>query len=300
MCLRRKLRCLALSASALLLLSACSPRQYLLRQASGEIASQAHATEEDLGLAKDAGAFYLKLSEALLRQDPGNAKLAESVAAGFTQYAYAFLACEADRIEARSPTEAQALRERAARMYARAKRHAMAMLEQQTPGLSAALDSAGSASKSNTALRVKPDQVGLAYWAAAAWGGQISLSKDSPEIVAQLPAAMRLAQLAYDAEASYGAGALASLTGLFEASRPGGSATSALPYFDQAIAFAGQQAGPALLAKAEGHALPAQDRAGFEALLRQAIAATQGRLDLPSQVARERAQWLLSQAADLF
>ncbi|MBY0233540.1 MAG: TRAP transporter TatT component family protein, partial [Burkholderiaceae bacterium] len=178
MCLRRKLRCLALSASALLLISACSPRQYLLRQASDEIASQAQATEEDLGLAKDAGAFYLKLSEALLRQDPGNAKLAESVAAGFTQYAYAFLACEADRIEARNPTEAQALRERAARMYARAQRHALAMLEQQTPGLNAALEAAGSAkSSNNTSLRLKPEQVGLAYWAAAAWGGQISLSK---------------------------------------------------------------------------------------------------------------------------
>jgi hypothetical protein len=31
--------------------------------------------------------------------------------------------------------------------------------------------------------------VGVAYWAAAAWGAQIALSKDQPEVVADLPSA---------------------------------------------------------------------------------------------------------------
>jgi hypothetical protein len=71
-------------------------------------------------------------------------------------------------------------------------------------------------------------------------------------------------------------------------------------YFDRAIALgAGRNAG-ALVAKAEGLAQPAGDRAAFEALLRQALAAADTRRDLPNGVMRERAQWLLDNADDLF
>ena len=56
------------------------------------------STEEDLYLARDASAFYLKLSEVVLYETPGNLRLAESVAAGFTQYAYAFVSFEADQV----------------------------------------------------------------------------------------------------------------------------------------------------------------------------------------------------------
>jgi len=41
--------------------------------------------------------------------------------------------------------------------------------------------------KTSTVLR--PDQVGLAYWAAASWGAAIGLSKDDADTLADLPAA---------------------------------------------------------------------------------------------------------------
>jgi len=276
------LRCSSVCA-LLLLLSACSPRLLLVRGVADELAAQGQAAndETDLGLAKDASAFYLKLSEALLRQDPGNAKLAESVAAGFTQYAYAFLAFEADKIEAHDARAAQALRERAARMYLRARDHALRALPTR-PQL------------------LKPEQAGLAYWAAAAWGGSISLSKDSPEAVADLPSAIEWASRAYALRPEFGAGGLASLMGTFELARPGGSQAQAQRYFDQAIAF-GQntQAGP-LLAKAEGIAQATQDKAAFIALLQAALSTAQAHPNLANELMRERALWLLGQADDLF
>ena len=282
------------AATAITGLCACSPQSLLLRAATDQLAGQGQADEEDLLLARDASAFYLKLSESVLRQTPGHLPLAEAVAGGFTQYAYAFIALEADRIESTDAKAAQRMRERAARLYARAKRHAMAALEQHRPGFADAL--AGKA----TALQLPADQVAVAYWAAAAWGAHISLSKDQPDTVADLPQAIALARLAWARDPDHGDGALASLMGSFEAARPGGSMRQAEAYFDRAIAAsAGRSAGP-WVAKAETLALAAGDRTGFEAMLRQAIGIANGHPSLANALMRERAQWLLASADDRF
>jgi hypothetical protein len=280
----------------LVLLAACSPRHLILQGVASELAVQGNTQEEDLVLARDASAFYLKLSESVLSETPGNLPLATAVASGFTQYAYAFVQFEAERIEAKDAQAAQKLRKRAARLYRRAHGHAMAALDHQTPGFSKALASNLPAEWP----RVRPEQVDLVYWASASWGAWIALSKDEPEVVADLPLAIRLAQLAWETQPEHGAGSLASLMGSFEAARPGGSLTQATRYFDQAITLGeGKNAGP-LLGKAENIALPMGDRVAFEALLKQALAASTVHRDLQNSVLRERALWLLEIADDLF
>jgi len=279
-----------------LCLSACSPRMLIVQGAADELANQGQAEEGDLVLAREASAFYLKLSESVLRQSPGHLKLAEAVAAGFTQYAFAFVSFEAERIESTDAKAAQKLRERAARLYLRAHRHAMAALEQRTPGFASALASTDPAKWP----RLDATEVGVAYWAAASWGGFIALSKDNPETVADLPLAVRLTHLAWDRDPQHGDGALASLMGSFEAARPGGDRRQAERYFDQAIATSRDHRAGACVAKAEAIALPAGDRAAFEALLRQALQASAQRRDLSNEVMHERAQWLLDTADDLF
>jgi hypothetical protein len=218
------------------------------------------------------------------------------VSSGFTQYAYAFVSFEAERIEAKDAKAAHDLRERAARLYLRAQRHAMAALERGQPGFRKALESNNPADWP----QLKGEQVGLAYWAAASWGGFISLSKDQPEAVADLPLAVRLAQWAYAKDAGFGSGSLASLMGSFELARAGGSTAQALKYFDQAIALGQARSAGPLVAKAEGIALPQGDRAAFEALLGQALAIAAAHPDMQNAVMRERALWLLSNADDLF
>jgi hypothetical protein len=284
------------AASALVLISACSPRMLLVSRVADELAGQGQAAEDDLGLAREASAFYLKLSESVLRQSPDHLALAASVAGGFTQYAYAFVAFEADKVEATDAKAAQKLRERAARLYRRALGHALAALEKAHPGLRTALASADPARWPT----LSADEVAVAYWAAASWGGLISLSKDDPDTVADLPLAIRLAQQAFAASPDHGEGALAGLLATFETARPGGSVARATELFDRAIALgAGRNAG-AFVGKAEAIAQPAGDRPAFEALLRQALAAADARHDLGNEVMRERAQWLLSRADDLF
>jgi TRAP transporter T-component len=278
------------------ILSGCAIRSYAVDQAANALAGQDLAAEDDLVLVRESSAFYLKMSESLLRESPSNLKLAQSVAAGFTQYAYAFVGFDAEKTESVNAKAAFVLRERAARLYGRAHHHAMSALEFSSPGFRLSL------SQPMQALPQHPSaqQVALAYWAAASWGGLISLSKDQPDVVADLPQAIRLAQWAWQAQPSYGQGALASLLGTFEAARPNGSVAQATQYFEQAMRDgAGEQAGP-FVAKAESIALVAQDRVMFEQLLHQALEVATRHRNLQNEVMRERAVWLLDMTDDLF
>jgi len=264
-----------------------------------ELAAQGQATETDLDLAREAAAFHLKLSESVLHRNPAHQRLAESVSAGFTQYAYAFVAFDAEQIESEDVTAAERLRQRATKLYQRAHVHAVTALEQDLPDFGLRLAS----SNSTDWPKLQPAQVGLAYWAAASWGGMISLSKDSPEIVADLPLAIRLAELAWATDPAWGDGALTGLLGTFEAGRPGGSQKRALDYFDQSIAQADGRSAGALVGKAEGYAQPAGDRVLFEQLLRQALSLKDDAGSshaLQNEVMRRRARWLLEKAGDLF
>ena len=284
---------------AALALTACAPRQLVIGGIADELASQGQSAEPDLELAREASAFYLKLSESILRQTPAHRPLAEAVAAGFTQYAYAFVAFDGERLEASDARAAQRQRQRAARLYRRAHGHAMQALERAHPGLAGALAS----HRPEDWPKLAADEVGLAYWAAASWGGWISLSKDQPDVVADLPLAVRLTRLAWTVDPGWGDGSLTGLLATFEASRPGGDRQQAARWFDQAISqSAGRSAGP-LVGKAEAIALPAGDRPQFERLLGQALAiadAADSPLTLHNEVMRRRAAWLLNQANDLF
>jgi predicted anti-sigma-YlaC factor YlaD len=288
----RFISCLALLA----VLSGCAVRPFVVDQTAQALSGQGMASEDDLQLAREASAFYLKFSESVLKETPGHLKLAESVSAGFTQYAYAFVAFDAEKLDVKEPQVAVQMRERAGRMYARAHRHAMTALELNQPGFAAALRQADPKKQ----LRLTQAQVPLAYWAAASLGGWISMSKDEPDVVADLPLSMRLAELAWQVNPSYGDGALASLMGTLEGAKVGGSRQKAQAYFDQAIALGkGKEAGP-YVAKAEGVSVPAEDRKQFEQLLKQAIGISQQHRSLQNVVMRERAQWLLSSVDELF
>ena len=185
------MRMVLLSVLALLSLTSlagCSTNRLLARAVADQLASRADDHEEDLELARDAAPFFLKFSESVLAQAPDHEALAETVAAGFVRYAWAFVAFEADRIESRDSAAAVRLRQRAVKLYARAEGHAMRALEHHYPKIGEKLADPSSAES----LEIASRHAGLAYWAAAAWGARISLSKSDAEALAQLPAATRL------------------------------------------------------------------------------------------------------------
>lgn len=288
----------ALAASALL--TGCSPRLFLVNQVADQWAGQSTAQEDDLVLAREASAFHLKFSESLLQQTPGHIPLAQAVAAGFTQYAYAFVASEAEKMESQDAKAAQRLRERAARLYRRAHQHARQALALHQPQLFRQLSEIDPSRSLTRAIPLTQDEVGLAYWAAASWAAYISLSKDRPEVVADLPQAQALATLAWRLDPTYGEGALAGLMGTLEASMPGGSARKAADYFDQGLKMAGERNAGLHVAMAETLALPSGDRKRFETLLKKAIEVSDKVPNLGNQVMKDRAQWLLDTVDERF
>lgn len=88
-----------------------------------------------------------------------------------------------------------------------------------------------------------------------------------------------------------------------EPHRPGGTRASAEAYFDEALRLGQGRSAGAFVAKAEGIAQPAGDKAAFLELLNQAVAVTDAPgspLALSNEVMRRRARWLIESADDLF
>jgi hypothetical protein len=296
--MHRLARCMKFFLVGLLSLSflaGCSVQSQLLRSAGDVLSKESNSADEDLELLQHASAYHLKLSESLLVQIPEHVKLAESVARGYTQYAFVFLMDEADRTESENLQRANHLRVRAAKMLMRAKTHGLQALMLKYPQLQASLESSNTAKPFNMAA----EETGLAYWTLTAWAGAISLSKDTPDIVADLPQVMRLAELAWKANPSFDHGALAGMMGTLELAKPGGKPENAEKYYDQAIQWRGDQIAP-LVSKAENWAVGTQNKDVFTKLLNQALEEAKNKTDLSNTVMLRRARWLLDSTDNLF
>ena len=83
------------------------------------------SSDDDPELVRDAAPFSLKLMETLLAENPEHEELLLATASGFTQYAYAFVQQDAERMEDEDFERAEELRARSRRLYLRARRYAM-------------------------------------------------------------------------------------------------------------------------------------------------------------------------------
>lgn len=301
------LRLGALAGLALLALG-CSLQRLAARAVGGALAGggSVWASDDDPELVGQAMPFALKTVESLLAAAPGDRRLLLSACSGFTQYAYAYLASEADYREATDFAGARQLRERARRLYARARRYGLDGLEAARPGLGAAVRGHDEAALAAGLARARPAEVPLLYWTALAWGAEISLAKDDPELSGDLPKVERLMRRALALEPGFGDGALWDFFITYEGSRPaaaGGSIERARAAFAEATRLSGgRRAGP-FLALAESVAVATQDRAEFSRLVEQALAvdaAASGEQRLANLLAQRRARWLLARLDDLF
>ena len=277
------------------LLAGCSAQNYLLNSAGTLLSKDSTSKEDDLELLMHASAYHLKLSESLLLEIPSHTKLAEAVTRGFTQYAFVFLMDEADRLESESIQKATQLRLRAAKMLYRAKEHGYKTLNIKYPAIDTHLQSI----KSGPAISIDREDVGLTYWAMTSWAGAISLSKDKPDSVADLPQVIKLADLAWKAQPEFDNGALASMMGTLELAKPGGKLEQAEKYFNLAIDWRGNQIAP-LVSKAENWAVAAQNKDIFKQLLLQAVQDGQVQTDLTNIIMLRRAKWLLDSIDNFF
>jgi predicted anti-sigma-YlaC factor YlaD len=284
--------------------SGCSIRHYALNSAANAMAmsGSSFATDDDPELIKAAAPFSLKLMETLLTELPNHKGLLAATAAGFTQYSYAFVQQEADETEPRDLAAAEAMRARATKLYWRAQRYGMRGLEVSHPGIGQAL-----LANPKTALKsTTKAEVALLYWTGAAWASAISLSKDRPEVIAQIPAMEALIYRALELDESFEGGTIHTFLIVYEMGRPGASGdpvARARQHFERAMILAKGQDSSPLVSLAEAVTIQKQDVKEFESLLNRALAIDPGAnpdLRLMNTVYQRRARWLLSRKSELF
>ncbi len=286
-----------------LALGSCALRGLALQGVSEALSgsAQAFATEEDPELVRDALPFALKATEAVLAEDPSNAGLLLSATSGFTQYAYAFVEGDADRIEREDYPRASVLRERALRLYLRARDYGLRGLEVRHAGIAADLR----LDPRRAVAILREEDVPLAYWTGAAWGLAISAGLDRPEIAADVDAVRALFVRCLELDEDYGDGtvheALISVEALPAAM--GGSIARARDHFQRALDLSrGKHAGP-YVTFARSVAVAEQDRAQFERLLSAALAIdlhADPHAVLANRLAQDQARFLLETADELF
>ena len=173
-------------------------------------------SDDDPELIRGALPFSLKLIESLLAESPRHQGLLLAAASGFTQYSYAFVQQEADEMEPRDLGEAERLRKRARRLYLRARNYGVRGLEVRHRDFGSSLRQNPKGAVEQASLSDVP----LLYWTAASWGAAIAISKDDPELIADLPAVEALIDRALQLDEDYDSGAIHGFLITYEPSRP--------------------------------------------------------------------------------
>jgi predicted anti-sigma-YlaC factor YlaD len=278
------------------------------RKAVGMVAStlasggDVFTRDDDPELVGQAIPFGLKLYESLLDSAPKNKDLLLATCSNFTQYGVAFLETDALVLgEAKHHDEVAHLNDRALKLYLRARGYCLRAMELRFPGIGQKLlrDPAAALAGARRA------DVPLLYWTAASWGSAIGLALDKPDISIDLPTVRALADRAIALDESWGKGALhemfISLDSLGEGL--GGSTDRARAHFKRAVDLQGGSSPGPYVALALGVAVPAQDRAEFESLLKQALEIDPEKepsLRLVTLVQQRRARALLDQIETRF
>ena len=281
----------------------CSVKRLAINQLGDALSNGggSFATDDDPDLIRAAAPFSLKLMESLLVESPQHRELLQALASGFTQYAYAFADQPADELEEKDLAAANAGHARAKRLYLRARNYGLRGLAVKHPDFEKLLRASPAA-----AVRVttKAD-VHLLYWTAVSWAAGISLSKDNPDSIADLPLAAALMDRALALDSGFDHGAIHSFLITFELARPGAgpdAVAKARQHFARAVELSGgNQAGP-YVSLAESVALQQQNAAEFKALLDQALAVkvdARPEWRLVNTLMQRRAAWLLGRIDDL-
>jgi len=281
-----------------LFVSGCSIKKVAVNAMADAIAESGdtYAGDNDIDFVGQATPFGLKTMEGLLQATPEHRGLLLATVRGFTQYAYVFIEQPANEIEAFDVALAYRQRNRARLMYLRARDYGLRGLEVLHPQITTDILRNPDQALSATTIGDVP----LLYWTAAAWASSISLSKDDPSALADLPAVESLVIRALALDETFNQGALHVFLVSYEMSQQGlreGSERRAREHFERALELSsGMQAAP-YLAHAEAISIANNNREEYEDMLNEALAVDvnadpQNRL--ANLVMQRRARWLLA------
>lgn len=266
---RAAFACLLLAMLALV--PGCSIKRIAVRNVANSLTSgpDVFSTDDDPDLIRDALPFGLKTMESLLATLPEHEGLLVALCKGYTQYAYAYIQSEGDLLVSSDYARSTALHARAFKMFLRARGFGLRALALRHKGIA---DSLALAPERATTSLTRKDLAPL-YWTAASWGSAISLGKDRPEMLADLPAIRALVNRGLALDEAYEAGAFHEASIVLDALplAMGGSAEAARRHFARAIELGKDSRPSPYVTLATSVSVLAQDRAEFVRLLEKAL-----------------------------
>lgn len=284
-------------------LGGCSLRKLAVGAIADSLAGggSTFASDEDPELVGQALPFALKTVESLLEADPQNAELLLFACQGFTQYAFGYVELPADELEAKDFRAAQAQRQRALKLYLRARGYCLRAFDLRFLGGSSLL----LAEPGKVLAKATAKDVPLLYWTAGSWGSAIAAGSDRPDLVVDWPAPRALLEKALVLDPDWDRGslhdAMVVVEGLPEAM--GGSLERARVHHQRALELnRGERAGT-YVTWASMVSLRRQDGREFRQMLEKALAIDPDRVPaerLANLLQQRKARRLLAQIDELF
>jgi hypothetical protein len=272
-------------------------------------ASPAVQTFADPGIAESAIPYSIAQSEGLMLVLPTNINLRVNLMRTYGSYGFGFLE---DRMEQAEIDDDEAriehYRSRASMAFSRAKQIGLETLtieEDGDGGAEAAVRRGIDAWKGYLQRFDDDEQTGMIFWTGYAWARYISINKDNPDALADLPFAIACFERAYQLDHTFNTYAPHAAMAGYYARAPaalGGQPDDSRREFEAAINATQRHFLTYLVMEARFYAVMVQDRALFRRLLEEVIAAgdVMPAQRLANQLAKRRAQRYLSQIDDLF
>jgi predicted anti-sigma-YlaC factor YlaD len=281
-------------------LTGCSLNTMAARMVADTLSQSgdAYSRDDDPELVRLAVPFALKTYESLLETIPRHEKLLIATCSGFTQYAYAFVQNDAEIVQFDDHEQAQLLKERAVKLYLRAKDYCFRALAMRFRGIEDAILQDPVAALAKAEKRDVP----LLYWSAASWGLAIGLHTD---MAIDLPSVRALAERGLALDEAWNKGALHDILITLESQGAvlGGSEDRARKHFARAVELQKGLSPRPYLSLATGISVSKQDRAEFEKLVNEALAVDPAKdksNQLVTLITKRRAQALLTHIDQLF
>jgi predicted anti-sigma-YlaC factor YlaD len=260
------------------------------------------SADNDPQLIREAVPFSLKLMESVLSATPRHVGLLTALAKGFTEYAYAFVQSDEEKMEDAQYEKKKAWTHRAKNLYLRAQGYGLRGLDSRHDKFSEMLK----LDPKGTVAKADKDDVELLYWTAASWLGAIVIDKDDNDRMAEEPQAEALLYRAYELNPDYDEGAIHDFLITYEGGKPammGGSAAKAKEHFDRALALNKGLHASTYINYAEAVDEKEQNKAEFEDMLNKALAIDPDQEPssrLVNLLMQDRARWLLANEDKLF
>jgi hypothetical protein len=154
-----------------------------------------------------------------------------------------------------------------------------------------------------TIASTKMEDVAFLYWAGASWAGALSVAKDDPELIADLPIAGALVTRVLELDESYDNGSAHEFFISYEGGRPGGDNEKARAHYKRAYELSAGRKASVHVALAEAVVVSEQNLAEFRFLIAAALAVEPDEapeIRLVNTIAKRRAEWLETQIPRLF